>query len=543
MQNLNQLGRQLQDIWKQLGANQRVSVIISALAVILGITALGIWSSRTDYGLLYGKVEESEAAKVVSALDELKIPYRISKAGGSIYVPVDKVHYVRMQLAGKGLPRGEGVGYEIFDKPNFGLSDFIQRANYLRAVQGELARTISQLDEIEGARVQIVMPEHRLLLDNQKRPTASVLVRVKGQAQLSSQSVNSIRLLVANAVEGLHVNNVSVVDNRGNTLAENSEPDSLIGLTANQLVVRRNLEQYLAKKAEDMLTRVLGPDQAVVRVSAEINFDSINRTEKKYDPDGQVVRTETVTDDTTDTTTMSNGGIVGVAVNSTTATNTTSSAPVNNSRTKKKQNTREYDLSESTSTILQAAGGVKRLSAAVFIASRMEGTGADRKPVPRSAEELQRLRIIVQNAVGIVTTDDGARKDEIALEEMPFNDQLAMDFTRQIETQQKQEFWWTLARNLVYPALALGILLMFWRTLRRTPAESIPIGVPLGQLARKSNGNGNGNGHGKPGIPWLSEPEPAAVTVDVLNQLVRENPSNMTQAIRNWMSKSNPASS
>jgi len=192
-------------------------------------------------------------------------------------------------MAGKGIPSGEGVGFEIFDKANFGISDFVQRANYTRAVQGELARTIGQLDQIESARVMIVMPENRLLTDSLRKPTASVFVRVKGNAQLPSSSVNSIRFLVANSVEGLQANNVSVVDNQGNVLSENQESDSVAGLSGNQLTARRNFEQYLSKKAEGMLEKVLGPGEAVVRVSAEINWDTISRSEEKFDPDGEVV--------------------------------------------------------------------------------------------------------------------------------------------------------------------------------------------------------------------------------------------------------------
>src|SRR5262245_8249465 len=205
---LSQLGTQLFAIWKQLGINQRVSLVLAVLTVMLGLGALAFWSSRADYALLYGKLDEAEAAKVIAALDEAKIPYKISHGGGSISVPVDKVHVTRMQLASKGIPRGEGVGFEIFDKPNFGISDFVQRANYLRAVQGELARTIGKFDSIESARVMIVMPENRLFLDNHKRPTASVFVHVRGNAALPAQTVSAIRFLVANSVESLTANNV-----------------------------------------------------------------------------------------------------------------------------------------------------------------------------------------------------------------------------------------------------------------------------------------------------------------------------------------------
>ncbi len=205
--NLSQLGQQLLGIWKQLGVNQRISVVCSTGLVLFGLIALAYWSSRADYSLLYGKLEEGEASKVVAVLDESKVPYQI-RGAGSIWVPADKVYALRMQMAGKGIPRGEGVGFEIFDKANFGISDFVQRANYIRAVQGELSRTIGQLDQVESARVMIVMPENRLLMDAQRKPTASVFVHVKGSAALPSSAVNSIRFLVANSVEGLQANNV-----------------------------------------------------------------------------------------------------------------------------------------------------------------------------------------------------------------------------------------------------------------------------------------------------------------------------------------------
>ena len=132
---LTQIGNQLQNIWKQLGNGQRLTLIVTAFAVIVGLSGLVFWSSRPDYALLYGKLDDAESAKVIAALAEAGVPYQMSRGGGSISVPSDKVHQMRMQLAAKGIPRGDGVGFEIFDKPNFGISDFVQRANYLRAVQ------------------------------------------------------------------------------------------------------------------------------------------------------------------------------------------------------------------------------------------------------------------------------------------------------------------------------------------------------------------------------------------------------------------------
>lgn len=539
-QNLSKLGGQLREIWKQLGAGQRLTVGAATFVLAAGLAAIAFWSSHGDYGLLYGRLSDAEASKVIAALDDAKVPYKIGSGGGSILIPADKVYAMRMQLAGRGIPQGDGVGFEIFDKQNFGISDFVQRANYVRAVQGELGRTISQIDEVESARVMIVLPENRLLLDKDKYPTASVFVHVRGNSQLQPQSINSIRFLVANSVEGLKPNHVSVVDNLGNVLSENNDNDSLSGLTSTQLGARRNLEQYLGKKAQDMLEKVLGPGQAIVRVSAEINYDTITRTEEKFDPDGQVVRTQTKNDENTDTMTATASGPVGISANTATDTNSTQSAsPVTNSKNHKSVANVEYEIGKTTSNTMLAAGGIKRLSVAVTVAAVMEGTGKDRKVVNRTPEEIDKLRRIVTSAVGIQTGTGNTRGDDITLEELPFNDQFAADITHELDLQQKHDMWWNLARSAAYPALGLIALLVLFRIFKRTPIQDIPIGIPVGRLMANgnghSNGNGNGNGHHK------IEGEPGVVTVEVLNRLIKENPTNMTQAIRDWMNKGRTA--
>src|SRR5450432_346305 len=169
-------------LWKELGINQRVSLIVAALAVIGTLTALTLWSRRPDMQLLYGRLSEKDAATIISQLQAQNIPHTVSAGGGTVYVPSDQVYRLRMELASKGLPSGEGVGFEIFDKGQFGLSDFVQRTNYIRALQGELARTISQLEGVRSSRVMIVQPENRLLLTDQNiKPTASVFIELASQ--------------------------------------------------------------------------------------------------------------------------------------------------------------------------------------------------------------------------------------------------------------------------------------------------------------------------------------------------------------------------
>ncbi len=530
-QQIAQIFKQLQGIWGQLGLNQRITIAATTLAVLVGLGTLGFWSSRPSYSLLYGKLDEAEASKVAAFLDEAKISYQV-RGAGSIYVSEDKVHAIRMQLASKGLPKGEGVGFEIFDRSNFGISDFVQRANYLRAVQGELARTISQVDSIETARVMIVMPENRLLVSDKNKPTASVFVKVRGNAQLPQQNVTAIRFLVANSVEGLQPNRVSVVDNLGNVLSDNQEPDSVVGMTQTQLEVRKKLEQYLSKKAEGMLDTVLGPGNSVVRVAADINFDSMTREEVKFDPESQVKRIETITDENTDSNTPSPSGAPGVATNANGETNAVASVSQNSNRMRKKVTSNQYEINKITSNLVQAAGSVSRISAAVFVAAKMEGTSANRKPVVRTKEELEKIRKIVQSALGIQEGAQSLRKDEITLEEFPFNDQPATELTQTLQKDQTRQFWINIVQTAIYPILALGVLIVLLKIFKRAPDVDIPIGVAVGQ---GSNGPGNTttNGKGEPGIRTPS----GVVTVDVLNQLIRENPQNMTQAIRGWMTR------
>jgi flagellar M-ring protein FliF len=223
---------------------------------------------------------------------------------------------------------------------------------------------------------------------------------------------------------------------------------------------------------------------------------------------------------------------VGITANiSTNASTQAANSPVNNTQDRKTIDTTEYEIGETTSSTVQAAGGIKRLTASVTVAEQMEGTGADRKPVARTPDQIEQLTKLVSSALGI----DPNRGDSISLEELPFNDDYATGITQELNKQQEQEFWVGLGRNAIYPVLGIAALFVLLRVFKRTPVQEIPIGVPVGRLMAKQNGNGNGNGHGRHGDDF--EPQPGVVTVEVLNRLVKENPANMTQAIRDWMNK------
>ncbi|HYC73152.1 MAG TPA: flagellar basal-body MS-ring/collar protein FliF [Opitutaceae bacterium] len=524
----------LLDLWKQLGLNQRVSLVVAALAVAGGMVALVLWSRRPDLQLLYARLGEKDAAAIISHLQAQNIPHEVGAGGTSVSVPAEQVHKLRMDLAGKGLPGGDGVGFEIFDKGQFGLSDFVQRTNYLRALQGELARTISQLSGVRAARVMIVQPENRLLLTEQGvKSTASVFVDMGG-GRLEVDQVNAIRHLVANAVQGLAPDQVAVVDNRGRVLSEDLRQDPTLGSATSQMRYRQQVEDYLARKVETMLAQVIGPGQAVVRVSAEIDTEATTQTSEKFDPDGQVVRSQTNTEDVTNSSeTRATGGAVGVSANvpekAATADTAQGARPTSISEQNRKNRTTTYEINRTLTNVTRQPGTIKGVSAAVLVAQRLAAPAAPAaegvqpapaaQPQPRTAEELNALRQVVVNALGLKVAPGQSLDTLVTLQEVPFAAERAVEQFAAVAGESRMQGWLELARRWAAVAGAAVVLLVFLRLLSRQKPEPVPVEVLTlpPDLAARSLQNGN------------------AVTPEMLNELIRQKPANIGTALRDWV--------
>jgi flagellar M-ring protein FliF len=499
---------QLSTLWSQLGINQRVSLVVTTLAVIGGMVGLVLWSGRPQMQLLYGKLGEKEMGEVVTVLQEQGVKFEMGS--GAVYVPSEQVHKLRMALAQKGLPAGDGVGFEVFDRANFGISDFVQRTNYVRALQGELSRTISQLQGVRSSRVLIVMPENRLLFSDVKaKPTASVFV----EGQIAAGQVNAIRFLVANAVEGLHADDVAVVDNHGTALTDGLKEDSQLGVANNQMKMRKSVEDYLSGKAETMLSKVLGVGNAVVRVSADLDSESTTRTEERFDPDGQVVRTDTSTEDTTVTNETEKGEApaeqaVGASGNTPgfRGEGPTAQRAVKTSEQTKKNKTQQYEINRVTLNSTKGPGSIARVTAAVFVAP---------KATPRTPAEIDSLRRMVANAIGIKGEDKELTKI-VTIEEVAFETpaETKPGVTDAVLSHPD------MLRNGIAVGVALILFVMFLRMLKKTKPDEIPI-----ELLNAQNGV---HLEGGPGAP--------AVTVDMLNDMIRKKPDNVGLALRDWMS-------
>jgi len=532
---MNNFGKSLLALWGELGLNQRVSLVIASLAVIGGLIAVVLWSRRPDYQLLYARMSEKDAAAIISQLQTQNIPHQITAGGTAVMVPSDQVYKLRMDLAAKGLPSGDGVGFEIFDKGQFGLSDFVQRTNYLRAIQGELARTITQLQGVKAARVMIVQPENRLLLTDQGiKPSASVFVDLGG-GRLDLEQVNAIRNLVANSVQGLLTDAVAVVDNRGHVLSEELKQDPSLGTASSQMRYKQQVEDYLSKKVETMLASVIGPGNAVVRVSAEIETEATTSTQEKYDPEGQVVRSQTVTQDASNSAEQrATGGAVGVSANipDKAAGNEPAARPTSTSEQKRENRTTTYEINRVTTNTVRNPGTVKSVSAAVFIAPRAAAPAAAGATAPadaaaskRTPEELNALRQLVLNALGLKPVPGQSLDSLVSLQEVPF--QAAEHIPAQIEAIQNESRWqgWTESASR-WAAVGIGglVLVLFLRMLSKQKVEPVPVEVL--SLPPEAMGRALPNG--------------GAVTPEMLNQLIRHKPANIGAALRDWVATPAP---
>jgi flagellar M-ring protein FliF len=509
-------------LWKQLGINQRVSLCVSAIVVAAGMCAIVMWARRPDYQLLYGQLGDKDTAAVISYLQAQNIPYQIAAGGSAVQVPSDQVYKLRMDLAAKGLPSGDGVGFEIFDKGQFGLSDFVQRTNYLRAIQGELARTISQLQGVRAARVLIVQPENRLLLTEQDvKSTASVFVDLGG-GRLDPDQVNAIRHLVANAVQGLVPDQVAVVDNHGHVLSEELKQDPTLGTASSQIRYREQVEDYLGKKVESMLAEVIGPGNAVVRVSADIDDEATTETQEKYDPESQVIRSQTSTVDSSKAV-ESRGAAAPVGVSGNVpekaAANPadTGNRPTSTTEQDRKNLTTTYEINRILTNTTRSPGSIRSVTAAVLIAARTAPAGSPTPP-KRTADELNALRQIVINALGLKAAPGQSLDSLVTLEEVPFASEPIAEDIQTIQSQGRWLDWVAAGSHWAGIVGAAAILLFFFRLLSRQKAEPVPVEV------------------------LMMPPEAAAralptgqVTPEALNDLIRQRPTNVGAALRDWV--------
>lgn len=386
-------------IFNKLAPQQKILIGgISVVALVL-LGFLFTVLNQPSYSVLFSNLAEEDASKVVEHLSSQKIQYNIKDNGHTIEVPEDKVYETRLQLAGKGIPSSGIVGYEIFDKTTMGMSEFMQKLNFKRAIEGELSRTISQQEGVTSARVHIVVPQRSIFRNEEQDASASVVVSLRNGYELPKESVNAIINLVASSVEGLNKNKVTLIDTKGNLLSRQADDNDLGFTTSRQYEIKQSVEKYLATKAQTILDNVLGYGNAIVQVNADLDFDQVEKQMETFDPESQVAVSEQILK-------TSNNGI--------NMTDSTAQLSQNS--------TTNYEISKTVEKVVSGIGNVKRLSVATVINDiKKEIKKGDNVSIvyePRPQEQVKKLEVLVKNAVGI----NSERGDQFSIVNIPFEE-------------------------------------------------------------------------------------------------------------------------
>lgn len=410
----------LNETIKQMGP-ARIAVLGGTfLSLIVFFIFVSAKVSQPSMSILYRDLATDDSSSVAAKLEEIQIPYTISTDGSQVFVPQTEVGRARMLLAESGLPNGGSLGYEIFDKQSgFGTTSFVQNINQVRALQGELSKTISTLDPVQFAKVHIVLPQRELFSRDSQEASASVTLKIKNNQRLSRDQIYGIQNLVANSVPNLKSDGVTIIDTEANMLAggDTDDNESMVGMKAEEL--RRSYEKRMVSAIEDLVGRTVGLNKVRAHVTADMDFDRISTNDEIFDPEGQVVRsTQTISEDNTERDAQGNkdvsieNNLPGLGddfdVNAAPSLQANRSEEITN-----------FEISKTIRSTVRESGEVSRLSVAVLVDGRYTTAEDGTKTYePRPQDELDKISTLVRSAVGF----DEDRGDSIEVVNMPFTE-------------------------------------------------------------------------------------------------------------------------
>ncbi|GAB7079725.1 flagellar basal-body MS-ring/collar protein FliF [Megalodesulfovibrio paquesii] len=399
--------------WGRTNLTQRVFLAGLAVAVVAAFIFMLAVLNQPNMKVLYSQLAPEDANRVVEILKADKVKYELADNGATVLVPEALVYDLRLKIAGEGAMVGQGVGFEIFDELKMGQTDFVQKINYQRALQGELSRTIMEFPEIEKARVHLVIPKKSLFIEEEAKPSASIVLQVRDGKKLEQKQVQSVVNLVAMAVEGLDKEKITVTDTRGQPLYAPSGEGTLEGLTTTQLNYKQTLERSYERRIEEMLAPVVGSGKVIAKVNADLDFSQRTVRKELWDPEKAVVRSEQRSEESTNGRANTESGIPeanfrgdGVA------------GAVSTQASNRETRTTNYEINKEEQNIVAPVGELNRLTVAVIVDGLYEkAEGAEEFTyVPRSAEEMQRFQELVRSAVGY----DSARGDSVQVNDISF---------------------------------------------------------------------------------------------------------------------------
>lgn len=441
---------------------QKIAILgATGLAVAIIVASL-MWALEPKYQYLFTNLAEADASLIVQHLKENRIPYKLVKGGTAVMIPEKSVYETRLDLASKGLPKGgTGEGFSLFDQSDFSTSEFVQKINYQRALQNELANTIMSLEQVDYARVHIAMPKESVFIEDEKPAKASIVIKPKQGQIIPPGQVQGIVYLVAKSVRGLDPENISIVDVRGKVLYEGKKDSASIAMANNYLDVKHTIENTLQSRAQDLLEKILGPASAVVKVSADIDMDMVKSVEDNYDPEIHVVRSEELKNSSNDAN-AANAGIAGTQSNLPTGRGGPGSIPES---TSSGQSTvlRNYEIARNQTERVKTPGKVTRLAVSVVVDGTYKADAKGNKTfAARTPDELKRIEDAVKQSVGF----SADREDTFSISCMPFA-QEGVDIAALADKEKKQEFLTSLIKPGVFLIITLLVLLFVIRPLLR----------------------------------------------------------------------------
>lgn len=521
--------------------------IVLAL-VVASIIGLVMWSQKPEYRTLFGGLSDEDLSAIIENLEDRKVPYKI--LGGAVKVPDNVLYETRIALAGDGLPQGGAVGFEIFDESSFGVTQFVQKINYLRAMQGEIGRTIAQIQNIEGVRVHLSVPEKGVFLDDSDKGRASIVLKLRPGAALTPSQVQGIVHLTASSVEGLLPGDVTVVDTTGRMWTAAADESSVpMGLTAAQSDYKRGIEKDMEKRIQSMLEKTIGAGKVVARVSTEMVTTHVERTEETYDPDGQVVRSEHRTKEK-----MSGGvqasGVPGVLSNVPGGRGGSSTGTP--SLSQRQDEVINYEISKVISRVIEPIGEIERLSISVLIDGKYEEIvgklpedapedatpPVERKYVARSSEELQKLESIVRGIVGF----DEARGDSIVIDSVPFEASALMDATGVMVEPDTvipaflAPYINTIIKSGVSGIIALLVILFIVRPIVKRLTEETKAMAAIDQMGAAGGPPRAGFEEGTP--EYEAQMAASKSETERIKDAVRQNPRQAAMILKGWIQES-----
>jgi len=512
------LTKQLRELPGRLAALPLATRAVLLLLLVAGVGGAFAYNAVQAEGWQYAftNLTAEDSAETASTLKNASIPFRLEAGGSALAVPADKVYDARLLLAAQGLPRGGGVGFEIFDRGDLGVSEFTQRVNLRRAIEGELARTVSRLSPVRTARVHITLHEKGLFKDDDRKASAAVVVSLQPGRSLDEREVAGIRHLVASAVSGLNPSAVALVDGKGNVLSA----DTPWGEAA---AYQRKVERDLETRVVDLLEQAVGAGAVAARVTASVDTSEVSTSAETVDPDATALRSERRVSQSQAQDASGPAGVAGAAANQPLQPQLLAQGSVNKGSQSLQDEVRNYDVSKTTTTTIQRVPRLKRISVAVLV----DGVGGK----PRPDAEVARLGELARRAVGF----DASRGDELDISSAPFSRPAEPDPAAsppKTSSSPSTRTW--IAAGAGGLALAVVLALLLRRRGGAAQGPSLTPGASVAQIEAALRASGAGLGPG-PARPSLDDP--AAVLRERAKALATQDPARAAAIIKSWMTE------